>query len=471
MFDISKIFLFFGLIKCLTQTWDYLQSSVELDSSESVYTSYATFDGTIMYTLKKDSLTELYINNSLNGTVEFEGVESFYIIENNIYICPIKSYRPNIYKISNGKLEKLENYPKFIEDKMKNDVSYNWSLKCFMNTYFTNNGIKTIMVFFIGRGFVGYYADKNNLLWPDNNRIFDLNNGKIFYASINFSSKYILKQVYIEENEIKSGIGELSFKTDSDYEMVDYNSIKTLKIFNTKGLKVSNVLIKEFSPSNYEFYLFTYDDNEFQIYKSTSIDYPNNITLDQTPPTFPLDIGESFSVIKFQFFPDSNLYYYLIKGKTSDIQYWGIGDFLLEKILFNSKDQIISIGLYESSLTNFKIMTNNKVYLLCPFELNTNICSLCQNGYSLFLNSKTKNKCIQNTSIDSSFTIINDTYIVCNGLYDETNEKCVSCSNSGEYWILPNNTCNMTCDETLGYSKNEEDKLVLIVYLIVNMYI
>ena len=64
MFDLSKIFLFFGLIKCLTQTWDYLKSSVELGSSESVYTSYATFDGTIIKKKKKDSLTELYINNS-----------------------------------------------------------------------------------------------------------------------------------------------------------------------------------------------------------------------------------------------------------------------------------------------------------------------------------------------------------------------------------------------------------------------
>lgn len=452
MLGFANIFLFFGLIKCLTPTWDYTESSVEL---ESVYTSFATFDNVEMHTLKKGSTTELYINNQCNTTVDFEGIESFFIINNNYYICPIKSFRPNIYKFDKGNLVSLTNYPGFIKDKTNNNDLYNWSFKCFINSY---SGIPTITVFFIGQGFVGYYADKGGLNWPDNNKIYDLNDGKIIYASIN--SQNILYQVFIEGNEIKSGIGKLDIGTDGDYQIVKYNSVQIKKIFDSKGLAINNVLIKENTTSKYEFYLFSYDEDNYQINKSISTDYPIHISTNQTPPTFPLDIGEPFSVIKFQFFEDSNLYYYWIKGKERDKKYWGIGDFLLEKILFNSKDIMTSIGIYQSSLTNFKIMTNDKVFLLCPFELNSNdkSCRLCQGDNILFINSKTKNKCIQKASIDSSFTIINDTYMICKGQYNSTSEICMSCSNSSHYWLSPNNTCNSTCDETLGYSKNEKDK-------------
>ena len=355
----------------------------------------------------------LKINNLEAKEVEFEQVESFYFSNHHYIVCPKGSFHP--YNFIDGK----EIIPKNFSEKK-------WDLRCYRENY---NDKPFLLVIYLMNG--------------DNNNIFMTNTDSTinWFDGLSISKKEIYD--YLIKNETISGkvrtYQMMSILNNENNIELRYSILTLIAGYGKQNheLKNNRVIIKTgkyaqayfknitvFDNNKY-FYYFTYNNiSDFSTGYSGPIprnyDYSllDNISL--TKNDYPhLEFLNDVEIEEMNFLLYNKFLYYKMRDKTNGNIYHGIFDIVLNKIIFNTNEKIITFIPHSSHA--MLAITENTAYKICTY--------------------KNKNECVDTCS--------NEQYLL-----DIDGNKCGSSCPNNKILFNPSGVCINDCDENIYVLSN-----------------
>jgi len=331
----------------------------------------------------------------------WEDIESSYTNKKDkFYFCPKGKYHAYVYYKNNRTYESL--MPKDFVD------NGNWELKC----YYQNN---------LGYIFVSYLNSDKPLYQLEVSSGNFVYNKQIEQGIYDYkwttdpnNNKYAMIAILKKNNQIY--LKDLDFKINKNFT---YEEKKEKKII--ENLK-SNYNIF-FNNNNYNFYWINYNNiSDFTsgLYFDGAIN-ANNIESIETNinDNSPLEFLDDVTIKKMNFIPYTKYVYYEIYNNIKKITYHGIIDILLNKVIFNTDEEIkIFIPISKYSML---AVTKDSAYEICAiYDGSFNCIESCYNTY----NSR----------------IIYDT---------QKPNQCYEKYNCENYILMPNEVCIETCDENI----------------------
>jgi len=426
MNKLTYLLIYFYLtfqVLCVIPEWNLTQAGEDLlgDSNEITYTiSDRNFYGNNLKMekqIKRNSTTgeittENYITiNNDKKKVDFEQVQSFYSLYNIYIICPKGRFHPYNFN--------KEEY--IIPKGFKGEK---WDLSCYLE-----NTAQFLLVFYFMNG-----SNKNLYLTNSDDKIdwyngTSLNNVEIY--------NYLLKYTAISgKNNVYQMIGLL--KNDSRMELRyleatlqkgDGNQYITIKNNNKTIIKIGNYsqgTFKSIYISNkeeylYYFYYFNYNNiSDFTSgYSPNAIssfsDYSGieNIKIIENNYTH-FEFFNEMEIEEMNFLLDNKFLYYKMKDQKEETTYYGIFDIESNKIIFNTKENIIKFIPHTDGA--MLAITNKTAYKICAYKDNNACTDTCSNN---------------------------------NYLLDIEGNKCGSSCPSGKYLFNPSGVCINQCDQSL----------------------
>ena len=425
MNELILLNLFVSIISVLPN-WDLEKSSKKLLTGDTytytithreMYGLIAKLEKTIT---RSDSGTithsnKLCIDESSCSTVTFENIESFYKFgESRKLLCPMGKFDP-INLDGNNQIENTA-----LEfDRTKN----NWDLKCY------NHNSGYFLTFYFNNG---------------EDQVFELTNENKYFKYTNFQLHRILFDFKLQNYFYNNWQG---------YPMVALISwrgyiqlLATVFRFNDKSREtdINKELIPikahsqaYFSNSSNDFYYFTYNNvSDFSSGYSTStfgsIDYTvDNIAVSNNFTT-PFEFLNQVEIKEMNFILYTKYAYYSIYDTVTEKTYHGIIDVKLNKVIFNT-DEDIDVFIPYSSYSMLAI-TKETAYEVCIIKDSSGNCiSTCTSG-----------KIIE----------------------DVNGNKCEEACKTGEYLIVPEGVCTSKCDSSIYIIKLLEKPIT--VYSMLN---
>ena len=419
----------FKLSQEIVPVWDIDSSAINLLSGTKTEEKYAVVDKNLYSvhaylekTITKND-TGIFHSNTLKMDsgeaipVDFENIESFYKINNNVYIvCPKDKHQ--LYDATNKQYFE----PKDFVEKG------NWDLKCYKH----NTGY--FLVFYFMNGEKQYfYAKLSESTDKDKYRnkhftsqLFDfkLTNGDSNKYDNGNWYKYKMGALVLESNYIKLKSLDAEFH---NYEMNDdlsyiMESSATTKSINLIESKTHSSAY--FNDSSDEFYFMTYNNaSDFTSgYSSkTTNDYYNiqevEVHINQESP---FDFVDKVEIREMKFLLYNKYIYYSIYNTQTTKTYHGIYDVKLNKIMFNTDIDIDTFIPYSSN--SMLAITRNTAYRICPIKDGDNCIEECTTGQ-----------------------VIRDT---------DGNKCGTDCGDANKYLLIPDYICLTECDTSIYISND-----------------
>lgn len=361
--------------------------------------------------IKNDSGFSLKNIVTLDGTtneVPFDQVESFYKLfeptETKYVICPKGSYHP--YDFTKKKFMTTDS----------NFKGEKWDLKCYLVVL--NDATDFFLVFYLmndGNTNI-YLTSAYKELWHSraslndaeiydykiNNK--DHKNDNKMMALLKKSGEAILKLIY----------ANVHMSDGSGNQRVDVNYDISLSVTEMKQYTRGN-----FKSSDNIFYFYTYNDiNDFKsgyTTQSTS-DYSsfNNVVIkNNTSPH--LEFLDDMIINDMNFMLNPRFAYYNMTNQKTGQNYYGIIDLELNKIIFNTNEQLDKFIPYNSE--SMLAFSKTKAYQICEYKNNDGCIETCTDGYLLNIDGNT----------------------------------CGTTCPTGKLKFEPSGVCISQCDETLYY--------------------
>ena len=383
------ILLFFALITKISSSeliWEFEKVAINLLSNSDSYT-YTITQGKVNNTefrLEKKIIKEgnkinhnntLYINQKFIEDVDWEDIDSFYNVKGNNYICPTGKKHMHIY--NNSRLVRVS--PESFKPLS------NWELKCYyleekyvLLTFFLNNeNNEEIQIY--------KYDLNTELLKEDLISIRDNDIRALFGFRWTTDDSGKNKDSFIA---ITSNSGTIDLK-NYIFQGNEFGNEGRVTIGNSFG----NTKVNHDNYRNY-FYLVSYNSNSFT---SGYIKETNNITKDNiesnknniTTDDIFKDYVENIYINSVNLIKNSKYAYYEVSngGKT----FHGMIDIESKKIIFNTKEEIISFKPYTNN--SMLAITSKSAYKICAIKGSDNDCiDECLKGSVKYDFSKT-NQC------------------------------------------------------------------------------
>ena len=409
-----KIILFFNLFHILLSVipnWNLTLIGENLLTSDTyTKTIEKEYGGNIIYlaiTFTKNGDTITKKNELITGNtkkeVYFDDIQSFYIIDNNYYICPKGNY--HLYNLSTDKNITPSDF-----------LSTDYELKCYYH-----DTSSTLLVFYLMNGkntmyYIskkdGYFNDVLNKINFFSAELYDI---KFKTGETSESQEYHMLSLTKKDSSLKANIVLVILKNDyTDINQSGSKEIDDARTYVKACFKVSSDGYKDF-------YYISYNNiNEFYSgYTTNAPDYYslNDLEWKKSQATF--EFFEDVEIEEMKFLPYNRYVYYKMRKKddVSSIIYYGIFDTKLFKVIFNTDEYIKYYMPYSDR--EMLIVTDNSILKVCAIkDANGNCVDFCDN----YLISTQGNKC-------------------------SSSDSC----NSGEYMLVPDLICNQTCDENLYY--------------------
>ena len=349
---------------------------------------------------------KLYINGILFADTPYDEIESIYRNNNNnaYFVCPKGKFHVQIHHFDNGN----NHYPLKKGDEVNEES--NWDLKCFYQYYeeylfisYLNNEAKFYQYHFNSNYF---YTSDNYLkgLYAYSWTIGENNPEKRMFAIVNhddneFRFEYLNINVYSQ--------GE-----NKQYDIISKMSAKT--ITNLKSKKQAYFTKDE---TNWIFYYFINynDENDFEtgFNKNNINQLVSNTGYDigsKKNATSPFIFYENITVNEIKFISYTRFVYYNISVKNTNNQntdkfYYGIIDITLNKIIFNTDEQLLEFKPYNNN--SMLAITSENAYKICPIAKDQSGWLECKDECSsgeLIVDSTGRNLC-ENKCKDGSFNI------------------------------------------------------------------
>ena len=442
--------ILFSFCISATKIWDLNKSAKNLlESSNSyIYTIYhgykSNYDLKLIKIIEKSnsgisSLNFLVVNDDYDSkiNVDYENIESFHIIFNSIVICPSGPNHPYYIKTKKN-LTPLD--PQMTED---------WDLKCvyfesskkFLISYLQNKGIK---------GSQFYYTNDDVIEWIEISflkQIYD-------YKISNVGEEDIYPMIVFLK--YSGGDNALNIERDDFFiysQSPEYINDKTIinYLSNTKGY---------FKNNSNKFYFITYDDINNFLSGYTNSTFDENFDITKVSFSFnsisPFEFEEELEVENINFIFNNKFIYYKLKNKVNSNTYHGIIDLELNKIIFNTNEEIKSFIPY-SDMAMLAI-TSNTAYKICAYNDGDNCTDYCPEGYILDIYG---NRCGNSSFCPPGKYILmpdGDCVDSCNTTINITNgQKCGPCSYfypESPYKFINGTKCiNSPPNESMVYDK------------------
>jgi hypothetical protein len=225
----------------------------------------------------------------------------------------------------------------------------------------------------------------------DKNKIRETYDFLLKESKDNFGN-YPMMSILDEENNIT--LAYLAYKLDegSGNQYADYQKSKQI----TEKGSYTQAYFKNSTDNNKYFYYFTYNDiTDFKsgystssigvdsdyFYKIEEVQFKNN-----DYPHF--EFFDNMKIEKMEFLLYNKfIYYEMISLNNNDIHYYGIFDVKLNKIIFNTKEEITAFIPY-NEMTMLAV-TKEKAYKICAYKDNNNCVDTCSNNYLLDIEGNT----------------------------------------------------------------------------------
>ena len=294
--------------------------------------------------------------------VKFEHIESVYNRLNRYIICPRGAHHP--YDFSNN-----------VELKPNNFEGKNWNLTCYLHE--VDNHHKFLLVFYHmnGNNINAYLTNTNSHIeWSDapkiaQNQIYELYDYKLDKDN-GVDSTYKMMAFLKDGTNLRLGSVNMLLKEGDQSSSVTHLSDK-----NQYKLKAYS----EGFFSNYTgyFYFMTYNNiSDFTTAFTTkeASDYTNVDTMEmKTNNLTDLEfLGDDVEIEKMRFMLSSKFLYYIFKEKKSGKRYYGIFDIEINKIIFNTAEEIITF--FPLTLHSMLAITKDKAYEICTYKDSSGKC-------------------------------------------------------------------------------------------------
>ena len=449
-------------LKTSIPSWSIINSSVEITGGK-IYTSKTYFNKEAVSTYKASDGTYYIEIDSKSIQISFSSITSFVKYGDYYYICPDGETAPHLWRYNSGStadvLEDLS-VPKIVAEKHST-----WGTKCYYRS--KAQGSKTanaIIVLFSKTRYLHWYQHKSNK-WSDN-KVKDTDEyftdflmdeeSEVFYEGNN--PFYYSYYVYMNLNVFRLTMGKLTFNDAENTEPVINNVRGDVQLANGADLGNTKIMINKRSNFDFDVYIMTFGGSGYNLYHATTSNLQSNGFTQLPAITLPFDFGESYTLLDFNFINKSNYYYYRVQTASGTI-YWGMGELINNRIVFNSLDTINTISPYQDSQRGVLVSTSTKSYFVCPYVLSSYTCNACASSENLLLNPSDKNVCTSNTN---NMDITNGIAQCSNG-YIVDGTSCVNCATKGGYTTVPDGTCETDCDATVAV-KDVTNKLCTFCY-------
>ena len=391
MKNLINIFILFEIINItfeMVPFWNFQSSAINLlqNSSEYSYDIVSRTLHSVHFRLNKRFYNDngiirqqnkLFLDGDDYGEVDFEDIESTYKnINNNYFVCPKGKYHVYYYK-NNEKNYELLNFDNIIFD--------NWNLMCF---YQFEEKYLFIAYLNSEAKFYQYDLDKE-----------ELKVGKTIFNGIQaFRWRTSQLSIYEKRKEmfaiIREGnnlnLKELFFDVQRDQEY-NYETINQRNLGNLK----KNYLAS-FKTESFHFYWITYDSaSEFDsgyYNKDKDISRENigesDIKINENKS--PLVFFDSVTIEEMKFIFGNKYVYYKIKNDITNKNYFGIIDVTLNKVIFNTDENIKEFKPF--SFSSMLAITRDSVYKICILRDGQNCLEDCSDNYPIF-DTSTYNHC------------------------------------------------------------------------------
>ena len=411
--------------------WDFNNTVTDLLTSSNSY-SYSIILYEKTYHSKKFTITKIFSRDGNSTTeknilqieeeyqkeTEWEEIESFYYFNDAIYLCPRGKNYLNKYDQNNKKFDVIK--PAGFTDPN------NWELKCYHQTdsnYF-------FMTFTNNHNYICYSKDTYFTSWTWGDGDTKIHQGlcdfkwttQYITTSQNDGKSYLMTAITIRDNSIILHGSRFLIKGNTeDVKRDDSSNQGYHKII--ENLSDSYAY---FSEDNYSFIFFSYNDTHFKSgYYENSGTFQNsdinNLIITKINEESPLDFFYDFKIKKIHYIRNTNYIYYEIYNDIIDKKYYGFIDIKLNKVIFNTDEEILSHSKISSN--TLLIRTKQSAYSICII-LNANQCiDNCPNN-DLKINSLGSNFCGSNCS--------------------------------SNFIMKPNDICINECDENLFYKNGNE---------------
>ena len=353
-----------------------------------------------------------YLSVNYNGNdklqreeVPFDFVESFYYINNNYIICPKGRHHP--YNLNIGEYITIPPFEKKgIQD---------WDMRCYKHD---NNGLTFLLVFYLMNGQKNlFYTTYGEYNWGEmqsfSEELYDYKLESNYYYN-NKEREYPIMSL-MKNGENLSLIGKVIYlKKDAKNQYTPDDSD------NKKIESINKYTQAYFDNSTNSFYYITYDniDKFFSGYVITTntdrkvnrYDWAkvthNNIT--------PFEFIDEVEIEEMNFMLYNRFVYYKIKDKNNNKIYHGVLDVILNKVVFNTDEEINYFLPFSSNA--MLAITPSEAYKICLYKSNGECVENCGDKYNLDIDG---NKC------DSS-----------------------SDCKDNKIMLIPNKICIESCDNT-----------------------
>ena len=361
-----------------------------------LYKYLAKENGAVVY---RKYLTVTYNNNPVfDGEVNFDKIESFHRFDNDNIICPKGKYHPTYFYSNTFSTLSLSEF------KDNGD----WELKCISHEqgYF--------LVFYLMNGESHFFYKKaGESTWGHQKLHSEIYGVKLKNEQTNY--EYPLAYVVKEGNEIQLIGAKYTIKADGIYKNDCGGTVNIMNAGNnTRGC----------FENNYDhFYFLTYtntSDFACGYYDSQdSIDYLNieqySVTKNEDSP---LEFVDQVQIEEIKFIYNYKYAYYTIKNLSNGKKYRGIIDTKKNIVVFNTDKEILTYVPYSD--ISMLAITSTTAYEICVIKKDGD----CIDSYGC---------------VDTG-----NNYIV-----DLDGNKCANSCEDGKIFLIRENMCSNTCDESI----------------------
>ena len=397
--SLENVFIILALINLcfsLVPTWKFDQNGVSFFPSDSnnrdieaynyeiykltnKYTKNA--DGTITVQHKLDITKN---SNTNSKSVDFENIQVFkYIARYGEIICPEGKYFPHnsdgnqiSISISGGDLD--------------------YHLKC------VGHGTGVFLAFFLNKdshALYGYLDEKDGGIWDGGNEfhnvLYDLKiDGTMLDNNDLYAILYLAKdgewiKLIGAKQALKKSIpvNHANCETKSLIMALDY----TYAYFNDYDDRFFLITYNKYK------YSIAYSDNPSIGNYADNNNIKNNVG-EHTNPDLTLDFADKIEIVKMNFIKKTPYIYYTVKNLETGKNNYGIMDFLTQKVLFNTDQEITKF----EPLSNYEMLVfyPGGAYKICLFRNGDSCESSCPSGTTLVLDVN-GNKCKSTSEPDT----------------------------------------------------------------------
>ena len=406
-----NFFTIISIVFCAIPNWNFEKNALELTNLEFQICSKTLLDITAVTKKKiiksENSITYknyVKVNNGEEKEVGFECIESPYQgqLKADYLVCPKRKYHP--YDYTNNK------YIIPTGNSFQNGDDF--EIKCY----------KHEQGFFI----VSYLANGNNNFYLTNDDGDTWNSDKISlyngiydfelqYNMVGSNYEYPMSYLTLKDNKLYIYGTKLTIKS-SDLKRADCSS---------KPLVDAKSYSKGYFKDDGSFYYITYDRNSFYSGYSTngisSSDYTSvGSTTVNNNLDCPFDFIDEVEINEMNFIDDTEYVYYILTNNNTGEKNYGLIDIKKNKVIYNTNEEITSFVPYTSN--QMLAITSSSAYKICAF-----------------INSEGTD-CVDSCSKDF--------------VLDINGNKCQNECDSGKILLIPQQICNLTCDNNFYYEKN-----------------